>query len=86
VLPVARVSAPATAIQEELVLLDGTASTGGTNFRWTQVSGPWVALGGADGERAFRATVAGSYGFELVVDDGSVRSAPVAVTVVVNAQ
>jgi hypothetical protein len=81
VLPVARASAPATALLEELVILDGRASTGGKHFRWTQVAGPWVALDGANAVGVFRPEVAGTYGFELVVDDGAVRSAPVVVTV-----
>jgi hypothetical protein len=81
VLPVASATAPADALVGELVILDGRASTGGTRYRWTQVAGPWVALDGASAAAVFRAPVAGTYRFELVVDDGSVRSAPYAVTV-----
>jgi len=66
----------------ELVLLDGRASTGAIRHRWTQVEGPWVAV--YQGEVAsFHALAPGVYGFELEVDDGSVRSAPAKVSVVV---
>jgi hypothetical protein len=81
VLPVAGATAQADALVGELVILDGRASTGCTRYRWTQVSGPWVALDGASSAAAFRAPVAGVYGFELVVDDGTVLSAPATVTV-----
>jgi sugar lactone lactonase YvrE len=81
VLPVASATAPADAQIGQLVLLDGRASTGGTRYRWEQVGGPWVALDGASAVAVFRAPAAGSYRFELVVDDGVVRSAPAAVIV-----
>ena len=81
VLPVASATAPTDALVGELVILDGRASTGCTRYRWTQVAGPWVALDGASAAAVFRAPAAGTYRFELVVDDGSVRSAPYAVTV-----
>ena len=81
VLPVAVASAPASASPGELVTLDGRASTGGTQYRWAQVGGPWVALDGASSVAVFRAPAPGLYRFELVVDNGTVRSAPVLVTV-----
>jgi hypothetical protein len=81
VLPVASATAPADAQVGQLVVLDGRASTGGTRYRWEQVGGPWVALDGASAVAVFRAPSAGSYRFELVVDDGTVRSAPATVTV-----
>lgn len=80
-LPVAVASAAASAVAGELVFLDGSASTGGNRYRWTQVGGPWVALDGSGATVAFTATAAGSYRFELVVDDGAVRSAPAFVSV-----
>jgi hypothetical protein len=82
-LPVARVTVPATATVGELVVLDGRASTGATKFRWTQVGGPWVVLRDAAME-SFSASEAGTYVFELEVESGSVRSAPVRVSVVVS--
>jgi hypothetical protein len=82
-LPVALASGPAVAQVDQLVILDGRSSRGGNHYRWTQVSGPWVAFEGAGAVGVFHARVPGSYRFELVVDDGSVRSAPAGVTVVV---
>lgn len=81
VLPVASASGPSDAQVGELVILDGRASTGGTRYRWTQVAGPWVALEGASATAVFQAPAAGVYRFDLVVDDGTVRSAPATVTV-----
>jgi hypothetical protein len=80
--PVAVASAPGRAAAGDLVLLDGRASTGAMRHRWTQVDGPWVPVEqGAVGW--FRPVAPGVYGFELEVDDGAVRSAPVRVNVVV---
>ena len=81
VLPVASATAPSDAQVGQLVVLDGRASTGGTRYRWEQVGGPWVALDGASAVAVFRAPVAGTYRFELLVDDGTVRSAPAIITV-----
>jgi len=51
-------------------------------YRWTQVDGPWVVVNqGPVG--SFVPAAPGTYGFELEVDDGAVRSAPVRVNVVV---
>jgi hypothetical protein len=80
-LPVAVASGPANALAGDLVILSGRASSGGTRFRWTQVGGPWVAIDPASATPFFRAAAAGSYTFELVVDDGMVQSAPAAITV-----
>lgn len=81
-IPVAVASAPASAHAGDLVLLDGRASRGAMNYRWTQVDGPWVVVEqGSVG--AFVPKAPGTYGFELEVDDGAVRSAPVRVNVVV---
>lgn len=80
--PVALASAQAEAVVGERVVLDGTASVGAKSFRWTQVAGPWtVVQGGASA--AFVAPAVGRYGFELEVEDGQVRSAPVRIDVVV---
>jgi hypothetical protein len=81
-IPVAVASASAAAVIGERVVLDGTASVGASSFRWTQVAGPWVVLTGGS-SAAFVAPAAGRYAFELEVDDGQVRSAPVRVDVVV---
>lgn len=80
-LPVARAVAPATANAGDLVVLNGRTSTGAARYRWTQVRGPWVAIDGTSAAPVFTAPAAGTYGFELVVDDGTVRSAPASVTV-----
>jgi len=79
-IPVARASAPEVAAVGELVTLDGSASVGATTFQWTQVSGPWVAVQGGS-RAAFVAAAPGRYGFELEVQDGQARSAPVRVEV-----
>jgi hypothetical protein len=81
-IPKARVAArSADASVGELVFLDGRASTGAARFRWTQVGGPWVALGAQAAVTSFRPLAAGAYAFELQVDDGAVRSAPARVEV-----
>ncbi|WP_248357335.1 PKD domain-containing protein [Anaeromyxobacter oryzae] len=82
-IPVAVASAPATAAVGERVVLDARGSSGAVGYRWTQVDGPWVVVEpGAVG--AFTPMVPGVYGFELEVDDGTVRSAPARVNVVVS--
>ncbi len=70
------------------VLLDAGSSTGPAGarlrFRWTQVAGPWVPLDEPRGRYAtFTPRLPGLYTFELEVDDGTVRSAPTAVGVLV---
>lgn len=81
-IPVAKISGPAAAVTGEKVVLDASGSTGATRFRWSQAGGPWVLLGGGPAV-AFKPKAAGTYVFELVVDDGQVRSAPARVSVVV---
>lgn len=87
--PVAVPSSVATARQGDLVPLDGSASLpagGVSGYRWTQVGGPWVALGDATGATtAFRPPAPGLYVFELEVDDGVSRSPPAAVSILVGA-
>jgi hypothetical protein len=81
-IPVAAASAPVTAVVGERVVLDARGSAGALGYRWTQVDGPWVVVeGGAVG--AFTPQLPGVYGFELSVDDGTVRSAPARVNVTV---
>ncbi len=76
-IPVARLAAPTAApVAGQLVILDGRGSTGAARYRFTQVAGPWVVLGGQGAVRTFRAHDPGTYAFELEVDDGRVRSAP----------
>jgi hypothetical protein len=81
-IPRARIAARAgDAWVGELVFLDGRASAGATRFRWTQVAGPWVALGAQAAVTSFRPLSEGLYAFELQVDDGTVRSAPARIEV-----
>ncbi len=82
-IPVAAASTAGTATAGDLVLLDGRASTAARHFTWTQVSGPWVALKSSEAVATFVPPAAGQYVFELVVDDGSVRSRPQQVSVLV---
>jgi hypothetical protein len=81
-LPVASATAPQVWRTTARLTLDGSASTSPQgaplHYRWTQVGGPWVALDDAASPRpSFRPTLPGVYAFELEVDDGAVRSAPV---------
>ena len=80
-LPVARTAAPATAAVGELVVLNAKSSAGAARYRWTQLGGAWVAFDTTSATPVFTPAVAGAYTFELVVDDGTVRSAPATVTV-----
>jgi hypothetical protein len=82
-IPVAAATGPGTAAVGQLVLLDGRASTGAVRWRWTQTAGPWVPLSGDRSTPTFRAAEAGLYSFDLEVEDGTVRSAPAAVHVLV---
>lgn len=81
-IPQASIATPAgDAWVGQLVFLDGRASTGAARFRWTQVAGPWVALGSQSSVTTFRPLAPGLHAFELVVDDGAIRSAPARVEV-----
>ncbi|WP_242344289.1 PKD domain-containing protein [Anaeromyxobacter terrae] len=84
--PRAVATAPATALEGDTVSLDGSASTGNGPlvYRWTQVAGPWMPLLDPGSPRpAFEPAAPGTYGFELQVEDGGVRSAPARVSVIV---
>jgi hypothetical protein len=85
-LPVAAAQGPGTALVGELVVLDGTRSVGATRYRWTQVAGPWVAIQAAAVSPTFVAPAAGQYVFELEVDDGTARSRPQQVSVLVTGE
>lgn len=85
-LPVAVASAQGTALVGELVRLDGTASVGAARWRWTQVAGPWVALKPTLAAPTFVPPAAGQYVFELEVDDGTARSRPQQVSVLVTGE
>jgi hypothetical protein len=80
-LPVANVAAAASATVGELVLLNAKGSTGASRYRWSQLAGPWTAFDASSAAPVFIPRSAGTYTFELVVDDGKVRSAPVTVTI-----
>jgi len=82
-LPVAAATGPAAAAVGELVVLSGQDSVSAARFRWSQVAGPWVAIDCTSVAPVFVPTSPGTYVFELVVDDGQVRSAPATVAVVV---
>lgn len=86
--PVAVASGPAVVQAGHKVRLDGSGSTGPARktlrYCWTQVAGPWVALDEPDRARPeFESRVPGVYAFELEVDDGTVRSAPATVSILV---
>jgi hypothetical protein len=83
-IPVASATAQSTALTGELVRLDGRASSGSRRYHWTQVAGPWVAFKASQAAPTFVPVAEGTYRFELEVDDGAVRSRPVAVQVNVN--
>jgi hypothetical protein len=81
-IPVAKVTGPATVVTGTEVSLDARGSTGATGWRWTQVGGPWTVVEGTS-VGTFKPKTAGTYVFELEVDDGQVRSAPIRVSVAV---
>jgi hypothetical protein len=81
--PVAGAVVAGTAIIGQNVKLDGTGSSGEiTGYAWTQVSGPAVALTGANSATAsFQATETGVYGFSLTVTGPGGASAPMSASV-----
>ena len=82
-IPVAVASGPSSAKVGDRVVLSGASSTGASEWRWTQVEGPWVEVVRSGSSASFRPYAAGVYGFELEVNDGKVRSAPARLNVVV---
>jgi hypothetical protein len=80
-LPVATVDPVADAVVGQLVILHGSAQPSASRYRWSQLSGPWVALEASGATATFRAPSAGTYRFELVADDGIAQSAPAVVSV-----
>jgi hypothetical protein len=97
-LPVANPGLSRMARLGSLVTLDGSGSQDPASaapqlpawwtlsFAWTQTAGPAVALGSGGATAmmpTFVPTVAGSYTFQLVVNDGPVFSAPATVTITV---
>lgn len=71
------------------VVLDGGSSWDPDgdelSYRWTQISGPAVRLGDVRSARPFfDAAVAGEHRFQLVVDDGALRSLPAFTSVFVS--
>ena len=86
--PIANAGPNQTVSVGSLVTLDGSGSSDPDNgpaplsFTWTQVDGPAVTLTGADtATPTFTPTVAGTYTFSLVVNDGEADSAPDSVTI-----
>jgi hypothetical protein len=97
-LPVADPGQSRIARLGSLVTLDGAGSQDPTStapqlpawwtlsFAWTQTAGPAVTLGSGGATAmmpTFVPTVAGSYTFQLVVNDGPAFSAPASVTIMV---
>ncbi len=84
--PVAVAPAELDGVVGVTVFLDGSASTDpdgdALTYRWSQSAGPYVALQQATfAEAFFMPLTPGDYAFDLVVDDGQMRSLP-ATTVV----
>ena len=89
--PRAVASAPGAAREGDVVRLDGSGSQipsgGAARWRWTQVWGPWVALADAAAPvTTFRPPAPGLYVFELEADDGTLRSAPATVSILVSSR
>jgi hypothetical protein len=91
--PVAEASAPATVQEGSPVTLNGVASydpdTDPITYQWIQVGGPSVVLSDPTGaQTSFTAPLVGPAGtvlaFQLVVDDGTLASAPQLVEVAIS--
>lgn len=87
-LPTASAGADQSAAAGQKVTLDGRGSSdpegNPLGYQWSQVSGPRVALVGADGATpSFVPVLPGTYVFELVVHDGTGTSLPDRVNVFV---
>ena len=86
--PTADAGSDQTATVGDPVMLDGTGSSDpdgdALTYLWTQTSGPSVTLSDATAiQPTFTPTVAGTYVFSLVVNDGQVDSSADEVTVTV---
>lgn len=89
-IPIANAGPDQTGRLGGLIRLNGTGSSDPDNgpnslrFTWTQTAGPAVALDDAiTATPTFTPAVAGSYSFNLVVNDGQSTSSPDSVTVTV---
>ncbi len=67
---------PSQVFAEAALTLDGSASLGATRFTWSQTSGTPVTLTGANTSQvSFTPTLAGDYGFKLIVQgDSSIQA------------
>jgi hypothetical protein len=84
-LPVAAAVASPVAGVRQVIVLDGTPSSGAgaLRYRWTQVDGPWVPLDALGPTAIFRPILPGLYAFELEVADAVGWSAPARVSTLV---
>jgi hypothetical protein len=91
--PVANAGPAQSVVTGTVVILDGSRSSDANNdpltYRWTVVSTPpgsTATLSSATAVKpSFTADLAGSYKFSLIVNDGTVDSAPATVTVTASA-
>lgn len=86
--PVAEAGLGVMAYVNDTVILNGQGSSDPDGqpltYAWTQLSGPPVALTGADTDRpSFLVEVPGTLRFQLIVTDGSLASSPDSVSVVI---
>lgn len=88
--PIANAGSNQTVVVGALVTLDGTGSSDPNTpplpltYQWTQTAGPVVTLNSANtASPTFSPTVAGTYVFSLVVNNGQVNSSPAEVTITV---
>jgi len=80
--PIAVAGLDFSAIVGTEVTLNGSHSIGAMTYTWTQTAGTSVTLTGADSATpSFTPSVADTYTFELVVNNGAENSFPDAVTV-----
>lgn len=86
--PVAEAGLGVMAFVNDTVILNGQGSSDPDGqpltYAWTQLSGPPVALTGADTDRpSFLVEAPGTLRFQLIVTDGSLASTPDEVSVVI---